>query len=289
MRTEQEMTGLILRTAREDERIRAVWMNGSRANPNARRDRYMDFDIVYAVTAVAPYRSREWLARFGEICVMQDPDVLLPEEDYRAGLRQTWLMQFMDGTRIDLTVLRLDEAASRYGAESQTVLLLDKDSRYPPMEASDRDFWLTPPDAGCFAACCNEFWWVAPYAAKGLARAAENPGELLYARRMLEECVRPQLDRMLGWWIGAEEGFSRSLGKCMKELPAYLSAEDWARYLETFPVCAAAPVARALRAACGLFEENAARVAGAFGFAQNLTEARNSRAYIQNLISANAE
>jgi aminoglycoside 6-adenylyltransferase len=36
MRSEQEMFDLILSTARTDPRIRAVIMNGSRANPNAR-------------------------------------------------------------------------------------------------------------------------------------------------------------------------------------------------------------------------------------------------------------
>ena len=35
MRSEEEMLTLIIETAREDERIRAVIMNGSRAKPNA--------------------------------------------------------------------------------------------------------------------------------------------------------------------------------------------------------------------------------------------------------------
>lgn len=35
MRSEEEMFELIIATARQDERIRAVILNGSRANPNA--------------------------------------------------------------------------------------------------------------------------------------------------------------------------------------------------------------------------------------------------------------
>ena len=35
MRTEKEMMELILSMAREDARIRAVYINGSRTNPNA--------------------------------------------------------------------------------------------------------------------------------------------------------------------------------------------------------------------------------------------------------------
>ena len=46
MRSEQEMLDLIVGIAREDKCIRAVIMNGSRANPNAPRDFFQDFDIV---------------------------------------------------------------------------------------------------------------------------------------------------------------------------------------------------------------------------------------------------
>lgn len=38
MRTEKEMFDLIEETARKDERIRAVYMNGSRTNSNVPKD-----------------------------------------------------------------------------------------------------------------------------------------------------------------------------------------------------------------------------------------------------------
>ena len=59
MRSEQEMFDLILNTAKEDERIRAVMMNGSRANPNAPRDCFQDYDIVYFVTRSEERPCRE--------------------------------------------------------------------------------------------------------------------------------------------------------------------------------------------------------------------------------------
>ena len=40
MRSEREMYDLILGFARADERVRGVILNGSRANPNAPRDKY---------------------------------------------------------------------------------------------------------------------------------------------------------------------------------------------------------------------------------------------------------
>lgn len=49
MRTEQEMYDLILKVAKEDERIRAVYIDGSRTNPNAPRDIFQDYDVGYVV------------------------------------------------------------------------------------------------------------------------------------------------------------------------------------------------------------------------------------------------
>ena len=49
MRSEIEMMELILRVAREDERIRAVYLNGSRTNPNADKDIFQVYDVVYVV------------------------------------------------------------------------------------------------------------------------------------------------------------------------------------------------------------------------------------------------
>jgi hypothetical protein len=50
MRTEKEMLDLILGVAKADTRIRAVYMNGSRANPKVPKDKNQDYDIVYVVT-----------------------------------------------------------------------------------------------------------------------------------------------------------------------------------------------------------------------------------------------
>ena len=65
MRSEQEMLELIVDTARNDERIRAVILNGSRANPNAPRDIFQDFDVVYIVTDVVSFSyDYEWIKIF---------------------------------------------------------------------------------------------------------------------------------------------------------------------------------------------------------------------------------
>jgi aminoglycoside 6-adenylyltransferase len=57
MCSEAEMIALILRTARGDERIRAVVMNGSRSNPNAPRDFFQNYHIRYIVAETASFRD----------------------------------------------------------------------------------------------------------------------------------------------------------------------------------------------------------------------------------------
>ena len=47
MRSEKEMLDLIIETAKNDDRIRAVLMVGSKADPDVPKDKYQDFDITY--------------------------------------------------------------------------------------------------------------------------------------------------------------------------------------------------------------------------------------------------
>ena len=54
MRNESEMFDLILNTAREDSRILAVYMNGSRTNQNAAKDIFQDYDMNHLISFPIP-------------------------------------------------------------------------------------------------------------------------------------------------------------------------------------------------------------------------------------------
>ena len=143
MRTEAEMMGLILDYARDHEQVRAVVMNGSRANPNAKKDPFQDYDIVYFVTDVEPFRRNPEIVRFfGDILILQTPEDMVdppPENDGSYG----YLMQFMDGNRIDLGFVPLEKIQS-CGEDTLTIVLLDKDRRIgelPP--PSDRGYSIS--------------------------------------------------------------------------------------------------------------------------------------------------
>lgn len=60
MRSEKEMYDLILGYANADENIRAVILNGSRANPNRKPDPFNDFDIVYLVRDLTPCKEKAY-------------------------------------------------------------------------------------------------------------------------------------------------------------------------------------------------------------------------------------
>ena len=65
MRTENEMYSLILEVAKNDDRIKAVYMNGSRANENVPKDMFQDYDIVYVVEETQSFiEDKDWGSGF---------------------------------------------------------------------------------------------------------------------------------------------------------------------------------------------------------------------------------
>lgn len=74
MRSEKEMMDLVLSLAEQDERIRIVTLEGSRANINIPKDEFQDYDVTYFVTDVESFTLKdEWLKSFGNIIMMQKP------------------------------------------------------------------------------------------------------------------------------------------------------------------------------------------------------------------------
>jgi aminoglycoside 6-adenylyltransferase len=261
MRNEQEMLKLILDTATSDIRIRAVIMNGSRVNPNATRDIFQDFDIVYIVTDVETFsEDPEWIKRFSELIIMQTPeDMQDPPPCNNASF--SYLMLFTDGNRIDLwlhPVAKLKEI----NRDSLSQLLLDKDGIIEPFPPpSEIDYLPKPPTARAFSDCCNEFWWVSTYVAKGLWRA-----EITYPRNTFEQTVRPELIKMLTWHIGIKTEFSRNLGYHGKYFERYLDPDLWDMLLKTYSDASYDNTWEALFTACSLFRIVAVSVAEHFGF-----------------------
>jgi len=278
MRTEAEMMGLILGFANEQPGIRAVIMNGSRVNPHAASDRFQDYDIVYYVTDVQEWiNDRSWISRFGDILIMQTPDEgTLIQDEPRDSFG--YLMLFMDGNRIDLTFAPAYQLESMRH-DSLSLVLLDKDARAGTLPPPNIDDYRTKePSAKHFAECCNEFWWVSTYIAKGLWR-----GELYYAKFHLERPVRDMLIYMLDWYIGCQSDFKANPGKLGKYYEELLPPVLWAKFRQTFPNDGSNQIWQSLFMMAELFRETAHAVAQHLGFVYNEDEDRNVTAYLHRI------
>lgn len=282
MRTEKEMFDLILGVADRDDRVRAVYMNGSRANPNAKRDIFQDFDIVYVVTETASFLKDEgWTNVFGNLIICQEPDKLdkMQGRDVDFANGYTYLMQFTDGNRIDLHLQTREELLKEYGTDKLTVPLLDKDGCLPEIPpSSDEDYWVKKPSYGKYFSRCNNFWWVAPYCAKGLWRE-----EILYTIEVMNCYVRQELITMLCWYAGIQTGFKVSIGKANKNLKKYLEPDVWDKLMITFNMSDYEASWKALITTCELFEEIAPKVGEAFGYEYKHYESKKSFEFIKHI------
>ncbi len=281
MRNETAMYRLILDFARAEDNVRAVWLNGSRANPAAPRDAFQDYDIVFVVRRTADYiENQEWISYFGEIAVMQQPDnsALFPPER-GVGDAYGFLMQFATGERIDLSLFCREFALKEYGKDKLTVLLLDKDGDFQPLGApTDADYLTSTPSQAEFFSCCNEFWWVSTYVAKGLWR-----DELPYAMETLDFYVRPMLSRMLVYDAGCRSGFPVCAGKQNKYLKKLLPAAQWEAYCRTYPPLRREELWEALFTACKLMAETAKSVAESLALKEDTQEIENTLLYLHRV------
>lgn len=279
MRSEQEMMDLVLGMAEKDKRVRAVTLEGSRTNPNVPKDLFRDYDISFHVTDMQSYIDQpDWIDAFGDRLIMQMPEAMamFPPD---LGNRFSYLMLFKDGNRIDMTLIPIEEKDEYVKEDKLMQVLLDKDGLFPNVPPStDIDYWVKRPSAAFFADCCNEFWWVSTYVAKGLWRR-----EILYAQDHLNNLMRPMLVKMLEWEAGIRTDFSLSVGKNGKFLDRYIPEERWRRLLATYPAGTYESVWEALFLMGGLFRETAQYVADELDFLYPLEEDEAITAYWQRV------
>lgn len=261
MRPEEEMMELILSIAREDNRIRIATLEGSRTNDNIPKDKFQDYDITYFVNRMEVFtEDDEWLGRFGKIIMIQKPEAmeLFPAE--QKGF--SYIMLFDDYTKIDLTLLPLEELEDYLNGDKLIKILVDKDNRIKQaVVPNDIDYHVKKPSSRAFDDCCNEFWNTTTYVVKGLCRR-----EILFAIDHLNQIVRQELLRMISWQVGIETGFRLSVGKNYKFLDQYVSEELWEELLATYQMDSYEHIWEALFKCHELFREVSQEVAGLLNY-----------------------
>lgn len=280
MRSEKKMLDLIIKTARNDERIRAAWIEGSRCNPMAPKDIFQDYDIGFIVKDTKPFREdKTWIDQFGKRLYMQYPEEnVYYAEESNPDSCYGWLMQFTDGVRLDLHVCTLEDKLPALVHDRMYRILLDKDNCLPELsidEISDCEFWVKRPTEEMFLCTCNEFWWCLNNVAKGMWRL-----EIPYVMDMLNYCLRPQLLKLLEWKIGIQTNFTVSIGKSGKYMKRWLSENQYQRYLNTYSSVGQEELWSAIMTMCDLVDEIAVEVAEKLKFIYNQAEAENSRDYL---------
>ena len=276
MRSETQIKTLLLDVARHDDRIRAVLLNGSRADAASIQDAYQDFDVVYVVKKVDDFTTNhQWIDAFGPTIITQLPDEMSLEHTSQVSF--SYLMLFTDGNRIDLTLYPVNQVQPNYWPDSLTVCWLDKDSLFTNLaKPTNADYLIRKPTLQEFRDTCNEFWWVRTYVVKGLCRQ-----QIPYAKEMMETVVRPQLMRMISWQIGAQNRFSVPFGKSGRLIRHFLGEAFYQQVLATYADANIESNWRALISMTELFAQLSTDVASQLGFVLNWQEIQQTQRYIR--------
>ena len=161
MRNEPEMFDVILQTAKVLQ-VNAVAMSGSRTNPNAPKDEFQDYDLVYVVDDIDNLTSDlSWLDQFGKRIIVQEVTL---------GHRRLYLMLFEDGNRIDLTLCPKEHINEWVASEADYTVLVDEKGLFESYSPRPQRFWTSPASETDYEKTCNEFWWVSAYVVKGICR-----------------------------------------------------------------------------------------------------------------------
>ncbi len=208
--------------------------------------------------------------------ILQTPDDMCdppPEKTFSYA----YLMQFMDGNRIDLSLYPRSHL-NKLKKDSLTVVLLDKDGifkSFPPPD--ETGYYPKPPSEKQFMDCCNEFWWCSAYVAKGLWRE-----EIILAKYM-QDVLEEELYKMLVWFVGMKTRYKVNLGKHGSQFKKYLEPELWSNLLKTYSDADYEHTWDALIVMCSLFRKTAIAVAEHFSFSYPQDEDTKVSAHLEHV------
>lgn len=251
MRTEKEILNLVSEFAYQRSNVKIIALEGSRTNENIKKDKFQDYDFAFFVSDIECFTHEEsWLSLFGELLFIQKPEdmeLFPPDLDYG----YSYIMYFKDGIKMDITLINLKDL-NRYFSDSDGLvkILVDKDNLViQEIVPDDSNYWLKKPTEREFYDCCNEFWSVSTYVAKGVFRR-----EILFALDHFNNILRPELLRMISWYIGFNKGFDFSLGKNYKFINKYLTDKEFNMFLATFEMNGYRKTYQSFKLCCELFK-----------------------------------
>ena len=251
MRTDQEILGLILETAKKLQ-VDAVALSGSRTDTKAPKDEFQDYDVVYVLDDLDTLTSNlAWLDQFGTRIIEQH-NVL--------GNRRLYLMLFEDGNRIDLTLCPKEHIKEWVDSEADFTVLNDPQGLFVPYAPTPKRYWTAPASATDFDKSCNEFWWVSAYVVKGICRK-----QIIYATDHLYGICQQELLKILAWQVASDKG-TVDIGKNYKYLFNYLPIEKEKEFSALLDFSSIEKITQSLLATIQLFHQEAQSLAQKMGF-----------------------
>ena len=251
MRTETEILNLLLQVAKT-LKVEAVALSGSRAEGQAPKDEFQDYDVVYVVDDLDTLTSDlAWLDQFGTRII---------EQHNILGNRRLYLMLFEDGNRIDLTLCPKDHIQEWVESEADFTVQEDPKGLFVPHSPSPERFWTSPASETDFEKTCNEFWWVSAYVVKGICR-----NQLIYATDHLYGICQQELLKILAWQVASDRG-PVDIGKNYKYLFNYLPIDKEKEFSNLLDFSSLDKITQTLFATMQLFHQEAQYLAQKMGF-----------------------
>ena len=266
MRTETEILDVIIQTAKTLQ-VKAVAISGSRTNPNAPKDEFQDYDVVYVVEDLdGLLADLAWLDQFGTRII---------EQHNILGNRRLYLMLFEDGNRIDLTLCPKDHIQEWVDSEADYTVLKDEKGLFESYTTSPQRYWTNPASPIDFEKACNEFWWVSAYVVKGICRK-----QVIYAMDHLYGICQQELLKILAWQVASDNG-TVDIGKNYKYLFQYLPAEKEKEFSNLLDFSSVEKLTQSLFATMELFHQEAQFLAHKMGFDYDMEVAEKMIEYAE--------
>jgi aminoglycoside 6-adenylyltransferase len=279
-----EIIQQLIRWGEGRENVRAAILTSTRANPDARLDRFSDYDVILAVTDSHPYfDSRDWLSDFGPVLVLyRDP--LQLEYGFE---RFAYITQYENGLKIDFSLwpVGLLQAVVQEPELPDYLdvgyrVLLDKDGLAAGLKPpSFRAFIPKPPSQEEYGEAVEVFWHEATYVAKNLWRR-----ELLPAKYSLDSMMKLQMLRqMLEWLVECENGWAVKTGAYGKGLQRHVQPDIWKGLESTYVGAGREENWEALFNTCDLYRRVAIRVGEQLGYPYPLEMDRRVEEYLHGV------
>ena len=264
------MMNLILQIAYTLE-VEAIALSGSRTNPQASKDEFQDYDVVYIVDDLEDLISDlSWLDQYGNRLI---------EQHNRLGHRRLYLMLFEDGNRIDLTLCPKESIQEWVDSEANFEVIKDDKGLFEAYQPNSKRYWTAPPTEEEFAASCNEFWWVSAYVVKGICRK-----QVIYATDHLYGICQQELLKILAWQVASDKG-KIYIGKNYKYLFQYLPAEQEKEFSALLDLSSFDKITQSLFSTMKGFDREAQFLAQKMGFTYDMEVAEKITSYAKEKLS----